>query len=59
MGWDNPPISWREFERRLSWRSGDAPAGPEDEQAAEDLVGAKDLAGVEDLARGEGLAGDG
>ena len=21
MGWDNPPVSWREFERRLSWRS--------------------------------------
>ncbi|MHB1594252.1 MAG: error-prone DNA polymerase, partial [Streptosporangiaceae bacterium] len=22
MGWDNPPVSWREFERRLSWRRG-------------------------------------
>src|SRR6202011_2148553 len=21
MGWDNPPVPWREFERRLSWRS--------------------------------------
>ena len=21
MGWENPPVSWREFERRLSWRS--------------------------------------
>ena len=20
MGWDNPPVPWREFERRLSWR---------------------------------------
>src|SRR5579863_7850737 len=30
MGWDNPPISWREFERRLSWRQGDEPQGPED-----------------------------
>src|SRR6478735_7219583 len=20
MGWDNPPIPWRELERRLSWR---------------------------------------
>src|SRR5260370_12652982 len=19
MGWDNPPVPWREFERRLSW----------------------------------------
>src|SRR3984893_17148503 len=24
MGWDNPPLPWREFERRLSWRK---PAG--------------------------------
>ncbi|MGN6794358.1 MAG: error-prone DNA polymerase, partial [Streptosporangiaceae bacterium] len=23
MGWDNPPVPWREFERRLSWRQGD------------------------------------
>ena len=22
MGWDNPPVPWREFERRLSWRQG-------------------------------------
>ncbi len=21
MGWDNPPVPWREFERRLSWRN--------------------------------------
>ncbi|HEY4853779.1 MAG TPA: PHP domain-containing protein, partial [Streptosporangiaceae bacterium] len=21
MGWENPPVPWREFERRLSWRS--------------------------------------
>jgi error-prone DNA polymerase len=21
MGWDNPPVPWQEFERRLSWRS--------------------------------------
>ncbi len=20
MGWNNPPVPWREFERRLSWR---------------------------------------
>ena len=26
MGWDNPPVPWREFERRLSWRQGDKPA---------------------------------
>src|SRR5215472_7163031 len=22
MGWDNPPLPWREFERRLSWGKG-------------------------------------
>jgi error-prone DNA polymerase len=22
MGWDNPPVPWREFERRLSWGTG-------------------------------------
>src|ERR1022692_2285019 len=21
MGWENPPVPWREFEQRLSWRS--------------------------------------
>ena len=26
MGWDNPPVPWREFERRLSWRQADRPA---------------------------------
>src|SRR5262245_59821319 len=34
MGWNNPPVPWREFERRLSWRqhdktdSGEQPARP-------------------------------
>ena len=27
MGWNNPPIPWREFERRLSWHTGE-PGGP-------------------------------
>ena len=30
MGWDNPPVPWREFERRLSWGKGadqEPPAG--------------------------------
>jgi error-prone DNA polymerase len=29
MGWDNPPVPWREFERRLSWGNGtgQVPAG--------------------------------
>jgi error-prone DNA polymerase len=25
MGWDNPPVPWREFERRLSWGKGGQP----------------------------------
>ena len=25
MGWNNPPVPWREFEQRLSWRSGPRP----------------------------------
>ena len=27
MGWDNPPVPWEEFERRLSWRR---PGRPDD-----------------------------
>jgi error-prone DNA polymerase len=27
MGWDNPPVPWREFERRLSWGKGTAGGG--------------------------------
>src|SRR5258708_2385499 len=36
MGWNNPPVPWREFERRLSWRQQDkaADAGKRDEQPA-------------------------
>src|SRR5437660_12867328 len=29
MGWDNPPMPWRELERRLSWRTGAARTGDE------------------------------
>src|SRR6266516_1757997 len=25
MGWDNPPVSWRELERRLSWGTAEDP----------------------------------
>jgi len=33
MGWDNPPLPWREFERRLSWGKGqDRAAGPGTDQ---------------------------
>ncbi|HEX5189994.1 MAG TPA: error-prone DNA polymerase [Streptosporangiaceae bacterium] len=31
MGWDNPPVPWREFERRLSWRQGESKGQGEDE----------------------------
>ncbi len=34
MGWDNPPTSWREFERRLSWRKGQASRTAQDEHSA-------------------------
>ena len=42
MGWDNPPISWRELQRRMSWRAGGehvgaAPAG--DQLAAQPRPG--------------------
>jgi error-prone DNA polymerase len=29
MGWDNPPVPWREFERRLSWGSGAGKEAPQ------------------------------
>src|SRR6516165_2021822 len=28
MGWDNPPVSWRELERRLSWGTGSGDSEP-------------------------------
>src|ERR1700722_18426123 len=28
MGWDNPPVPWRELERRLSWRTDPAENPP-------------------------------
>ncbi|HEU5159572.1 MAG TPA: error-prone DNA polymerase [Streptosporangiaceae bacterium] len=28
MGWNNPPISWRQFEERLSWGRGARPSAP-------------------------------
>ena len=29
MGWHNPPVSWRELERRLSWNVTQLPPGPD------------------------------
>ena len=38
MGWDNPPVPWRELERRMSWRSqgrrAPGPPPPDPAQAA-------------------------
>ncbi len=31
MGWDNPPVPWRELQRRLSWGTG----GPADDAEAD------------------------
>src|SRR5215468_10284230 len=36
MGWDNPPVPWREFERRLSWRQRDKNAAAGDDPGATD-----------------------
>ena len=36
MGWDNPPVPWREFERRLSWRQEDKRA--QRDEPADDAV---------------------
>src|SRR5580693_634882 len=38
MGWDNPPVPWRELQRRMSWRTKGSPAegSPADGWPAED-----------------------
>ncbi|HEY3907228.1 MAG TPA: PHP domain-containing protein, partial [Streptosporangiaceae bacterium] len=65
MGWDNPPISWREFERRLSWRQGDEREGDEregDEPAgadAEQVLGAGRIDDEADGGSGEPDGGSG
>ena len=60
MGWDNPPVPWREFERRLSWGkgTGQAPAGvqPAGVQPAGPQPAAVQPAGPRSWAGGE-LAG--
>ena len=41
MGWDNPPVPWEEFERRLSWRH---PGRPDDSNGSDrDGSGARGL----------------
>jgi error-prone DNA polymerase len=29
VGWDNPPVSWRELQRRMSWGTGSEPSKPQ------------------------------
>ena len=41
MGWDNPPIRWREFERRLTWDSGTQAPAPEPKPRVALVAGAK------------------
>src|ERR1022692_2768250 len=61
MGWDNPPVPWQEFERRLSWREnsarddcrgGDTPPVPWQEFE-------RRLSWRENSARDDGSGGDG
>src|SRR6516162_202009 len=34
MGWDNPPVPWRELQRRLSWGTGEPADDAEADQPA-------------------------
>ena len=45
MGWDNPPIPWREFEQRLSWGTRATPA-PAPERARTPVIKRKITADV-------------
>ncbi|MUN36522.1 error-prone DNA polymerase [Actinomadura litoris] len=40
MGWNNPPVPWREFEERLSWRPSAAPPEPAPEPGPRRAAGA-------------------
>ena len=41
MGWDNPPMPWRELERRLSWGTTARPAADGGGQGADGGQGAE------------------
>jgi error-prone DNA polymerase len=60
MGWNNPPVPWREFERRLSWRQGEGENEDRDDLAAQAVrpVTQLPVAGSES-AGGGGVAGSG
>ena len=36
MGWDNPPIPWRELERQLSWKKSRPPGDSREQRAGQD-----------------------
>jgi error-prone DNA polymerase len=60
MGWDNPPVPWREFERRLSWRHVGKPAPGRGEGAGADSEGAgADSERAEADGQGTGADGEG
>jgi error-prone DNA polymerase len=58
MGWDNPPVPWQEFERRLSWRNRGSGAGAQVGRlrsvtrlpGRENTLGGEDSPGQEDQA---------
>ena len=43
MGWDNPPVPWEEFERRLSWRRPGRPGDSAPDGSDPDGSGARGL----------------
>ena len=46
MGWDNPPVPWRDLERLLSWRTGQdskAPGQPDQGQPKQSEHGEGEL----------------
>ena len=60
MGWENPPLPWREFERRLSWGGGQrGPGGGQPDAGADPGGPAAAIAPVRRLPVGPGQAGPG
>ncbi len=58
MGWDNPPLPWREFERRLSWGRGhDRIAAPGPGPDRDPASGAADGGAADGSAAGSRAAG--
>jgi error-prone DNA polymerase len=51
MGWDNPPLSWRELERRLSWGNSAREPGGQRDAGAEAEAGTEADAGAQEQPR--------